>query len=211
MANNILDSILDLIFPPRCEVCGKSGPSALCPECFSGIKFLKPQYGIHCAALYDGAVRTALHRFKFQKRKNLAEPLGILLVNYLGQAAALKMKELDSIVPVPLHRRRQRQRGFNQIELLARVIARYYELPVVASLERVKDTRPQFGLQKEARLLNLRGAFRVSRPQDVHDKRLLLLDDVYTTGATVAECAKALSGAGARRIEVLTLSRAVVD
>lgn len=209
MKNNILNSILDLIFPPHCEVCRKSGPAALCPECFSSIKFMKPQFGIHSAALYDGTVRTALHRFKFQKRKNLAEPLGILLVNYLGQTTSLNIKELDSIVPVPLHKKRRRERGFNQIELLARVIGRYYELPVVASLERIKNTRPQFDLPREERLTNLKGAFRVSQPKEVYNKRLLLLDDIYTTGATVAECAKTLSIAGARRIEVLTLARAV--
>ena len=209
--NNVLNAILDLVFPPRCEVCRKSGEAALCPECFSAIKFMKPQYGIHSAAVYDGAIRTALHRFKFQKRKRLAEPLGILLVNYLGQAATLGMKELDSIVPVPLHRKRLRQRGFNQVELLARMIGRYYEVPVVAALERTRDTKPHFDLPKDKRLVNIKGAFRVCRPQDVYNKRLLLLDDIYTTGATVAECAKTLSTAGARRIEVLTLSRAVVD
>jgi ComF family protein len=172
---------------------------------------MKPQYGIHSAAVYDGAVRTALHRFKFQKRKRLAEPLGVLLVNYLGQAASLKMKELDSIIPVPLHRKRLRQRGFNQVELLARMIGRYYEVPVVESLERLKNTKPQFDLPKAERLANIKGAFRVSRPKEVYNKRVLLLDDIYTTGATIAECAKTLSTAGARRIEVLTLSRAVVD
>jgi ComF family protein len=171
---------------------------------------MKPQFGIHSAAVYEGVVRTALHRFKFSKRKKLAEPLGILLVNYLGQTTTLKMKELDSIVPVPLHRKRLRERGFNQMDLLAGVISRYYEVPVVASLERTRHTKPQFDLPKEARLENIKGAFRVSRPKDVYNKRILLLDDVYTTGATVAECAKALSTAGARRIEVLTLSRAVV-
>jgi competence protein ComFC len=206
---NFFDSLLDLVFPPHCEVCRKSGPAALCPECFSGIKFLKPQFGIHSASVYEGVVRTALQRFKFHKRKKLAEPLGILLVNYLGQTTTLKMKELDSIVPVPLHRNRLRQRGFNQVELLARMIGRYYEVPVVASLERTRNTKPHFDLPKEARLTNITGAFRVSRPPDVYNKRLLLLDDIYTTGATVAECAKTLSSAGARRIEVLTLARAV--
>ncbi|MBN3032678.1 MAG: ComF family protein [Candidatus Saganbacteria bacterium] len=206
--HKLFNSLLDLIFPPRCEACGKSGPEALCPECFAGVRFMKPQYGIHCAAAYDGAVRTALHRFKFQKRKRLAEPLGILLVNYLGQAPALKMKEFDSIVPVPLHRKRLRQRGFNQIDLLASVIGRYYELPVVPSLERVKNTRPQFDLPKHERFENIKGAFRVCRSKEVYDKRLLLLDDIYTTGATAAECVRALTIAGARRVEVLTLARA---
>ncbi len=209
MGQAILNSLLDLVFPPKCEVCKKSGTAALCPECFTSIRFMKPEYGIHSAALYDGALRTAIHRFKFDKRKKLAEPLGILLVQYLGQAPTLKMKELDSIVPVPLHRRRQRSRGFNQIDLLARIISRYYELPVIGSLERVRDTKPHFELPREERFTNIKGAFKVARPQEVKDKRILLLDDIYTTGATITECAKALTKAGARRIEVLTLARAV--
>jgi ComF family protein len=208
---NFLDQILNLVFPPRCEVCRKSGEEALCPECFSNIKFMKPQFGIHCVSSYDGVLRTALHRFKFQKRKKLAEPLGVLMVNYLGQAQTLKLKEIDGIIPVPLHPRRRRERGYNQTELLAGVVGRYYEVPVLPSLERVKNTQPQFELKREARQTNIKGAFRVSEPKSVNDKRVLLLDDIYTTGSTISECVRVLNSAGARRIEVLTLSRAVVD
>ena len=208
MKNNIFNSLLDLVFPPRCEVCKKSGPEALCAECFSGVKFLRPQFGIHSAAAYDGTLKSAIHRFKFQNRKKLAEPLGVLMVNYLGRDRSLPLRELDGIIPVPLHPRRLRGRGFNQAELLARVVGRYFDLPVISALARVKHTKPQFDLPREARRLNLIGAFRVNQPKEIVNKRVLLLDDIYTTGATVTECVRALSAAGARRIEVLTLSRA---
>lgn len=206
-----LHSLLDLVFPSACEVCRRRSEEILCPGCFSQIKFMKPQLGVYCASAYDGVLRTALHRFKFQKRKKLAEPLGILLVKYLSHTPELKVEEMDCIVPIPLHPRRQRERGYNQAELLARVISRYYEVPVVSALERIKNTHAQFDLPREARLENVKGAFKVSEPKAVYNKRILILDDIYTTGSTMGECAKTLKTAGARRVEILTLSRAIED
>lgn len=202
-------ALLDLVFPPRCEVCSRGSAESLCSECFSQIKFMKPQLGIYSVSAYDGVVRTALHRFKFQKKRGLAEPLGILLVKYLSHAPDLKLEEVDCIIPVPLHRKRQRQRGFNQAELLARVVSRYYEVPVISAIERVKNTHAQFDLPREKRSENVKGAFKVSQPKAVYNKRILLLDDIYTTGSTIGECARVLKTAGARRVEVLTLSRAI--
>ncbi len=205
----LFDSILNLVFPPRCEVCRKGSEGALCSECFEQIKFMKPHLGIHSVSVYEGILRTAIHRFKFKKRRTLAEPLGILLVKYLGRTPTLEIKEIDVIIPVPLHIKRERQRGFNQAELLARVISRYHERPVVSALERTKNTKAQFDLPREERFKNIIGAFKVSHIKSVYNKRVLLLDDIYTTGATIAECSKALRIAGARRVEVITLSRAV--
>jgi ComF family protein len=204
-----LKSLLDLFFPPRCEVCKKPGEEALCPICFDQIRFMKPQLGIYSAAAYEGVIKTSLHRFKFQRRKNLAEPLGILLVRYLSQALDFKMKEIEGIVPVPLHPRRLRERGFNQVELIARVIGRYFERPVIAALERIKNTHPQFDLPPERRRENIKGAFRVADCRPVYNRKLLLLDDIYTTGSTAAECCKILKIAGAKQVEILTLARAV--
>ena len=183
----------------------------LCSECFAQIEFMKPHLGIHCVSVYEGILRTAIHRLKFKKRRTLAEPLGILLVKYLGRDPTLEVKALDIIIPVPLHRKRERERGFNQAKLLANVISRYYEIPVISALERTKDTKAQFDLPRKERFKNVTGAFRVSNIKAVYNKRVLLLDDIYTTGSTIRECSKALRIAGARRIETLTLSRAVED
>jgi ComF family protein len=172
---------------------------------------MKPHLGIHSVSVYEGALRSAIHRFKFKKRKRLAEPLGILLVKYLSSSPSVEMKEMDVIVPVPLHRKRLRERGFNQSELLARVIGRYYEIPIASALERIINTRAQFDLPRAERFKNISGAFKVREIKSVYNKRILLLDDIYTTGSTIAECSKSLKTAGARRIEVLTLSRAVED
>ena len=208
---SLFDHLLNLVFPPRCEVCRRGCAEALCAECFSQIRFTRPHMGIHTVSIYEGTVRAAIHRFKFKKRRRLAEPLGVLLVRYLGSNPLLSMGEIEVIVPVPLHRKRLRQRGFNQAELLAAVVSRYFEVPVVPVLERVRDTRAQFGLARMARFRNVAGAFRVSDVEAVSGRRVMLLDDIYTTGSTIAECSRALHKAGARRVEVLTLSRAPDD
>ena len=205
----MLRPLLDLIFPPKCEVCRRSGPEPLCAACFAQIRFMKPQLGVHAATVYDGVVRDALHRLKFQRRKKLAEALGVVLIKYLAQVESLRLPEVDWLVPVPLHPRRARERGFNQAELLARVIGRYYELPVRNALVRTRNTHAQFDLPRAARSVNVAGAFKAIDPTTLNGRRVLLLDDIFTTGATVAECARTLLAAGAKRVEVLALSRAV--
>jgi competence protein ComFC len=205
----IFNNILSLIFPPRCEVCKKENKESMCPECFSRIKFMKSYLGIHSVSVYEGTLRTAIHRFKFKGRKKLAQPLGILLVNYLGNGQTVKMEEIDVIVPVPLHKNRLRQRGFNQVELLGESVSKYYEIPIICALERIRYTDSQFGLPREQRFKNVRGAFKITESKSIYNKRILLLDDIYTTGATIAECTTVLKRGGAKRVEILTLSRAL--
>ena len=113
------------------------------------------------------------------------------------------------IVPVPLHPKRLKQRGFNQVKLIAQVLKRYFGTPVHDAIERTKDTKAQFDLPRGERFKNVYGAFKVSDHSMVRDKRVLLMDDIYTTGATIFECSKALKQAGAQRVEILTLSRAL--
>ena len=209
--NVIFNSILDLIFPPRCEVCRDSSPEALCASCFQQIKFMKPHLGIHSASVYEGTLRTALHRLKFDRRRKLAEPLGILMVQYLSQSPSFDLKAVDAVIPVPLHAARLRRRGFNQAELLGEVVGRYFGWPLLPALDRERDTHAQFDLPRAERLQNVRDAFSVNDPAAVEGKRLVLLDDIYTTGATIGECVRQLRAAGAKRVEVVTLSRAVED
>jgi competence protein ComFC len=203
-----IDNFLNLIFPPRCEVCRSGSEKALCPDCFSEVKFMKPHLGIHSLSVYDGVLREAIHRMKFKNRKRLAEALGVMLVKYTSKTPSLEMKELDMIIPVPLHKKRHKERGFNQVVLLANVMSKYYDIPVVEALERIRETKAQFDLHRGERFKNVYKAFAVTDPHHVKDKRILLMDDIYTTGATIIECSKALKGAGAKRVEILTLSRA---
>jgi len=170
-----------------------------CALCRGGLRGFDAAY---CFGAYEGALRELIHLYKYGRIKPLAHALGSLL------ARALPLDEpFDAVVPVPLHWKRQWQRGFNQSELLARLVARRGGVPVRQALRRVKPTRVQAGLSNSARRDNVASAFRVRRGERLAGLRLLLVDDVLTTGSTAAACARTLKRAGARRVAVLTIAR----
>jgi ComF family protein len=151
-------------------------------------------------AAYDGVTRKLIHLYKYARIRTLARPLADLL------RRGLPLDEhFDTIVPVPLHWLRQWKRGFNQSELLARALSRRSGIPVLNALKRSRSTKAQAGLSNHARRQNVAKAFR-ARP--VEGRRILLIDDVMTTGATATACAQALKRAGAARVAVLTVARA---
>jgi ComF family protein len=156
--------------------------------------------------VYGGAVATAVTRFKYERRAELARPLAHLLMR---ATRAIAHDAPDVVVPVPLHPSRLAERGFNQSSLIARPIAaqlgaRFSPL----ALARTRDTPRQAELDRAARAHNVDGAFRVRRERDVRDRRVLLVDDVVTTGATLAACTRALHEAGARDVRVAVVARA---
>ena len=162
-------------------------------------------------ALYAGSLRTALHRLKFDGRRALGPPLGEFLADFVRTTAALGRPEI--VVPVPLHPSRERGRGFNHAALLAAPVAEALGVPLDAALlERVIDTAPQQTLTEPQRWGNVRGAFRirVSATGVVRGRVVLLVDDVMTSGATSAECARTLLAAGATEVRVATVARAVL-
>ena len=151
---------------------------------------------------YEGTLRELIHLFKYSRIQTLARPLGNLLAKALPRE-----QNFDVIVPMPLHWRKRWQRGFNQAELLAREISRRTHIPVRRLLRRVRNTSAQAGLTNAKRRLNVSGAFR-AKDRSLEGKRVLLVDDVLTTGATGAACARALKNAGARQVTLLTVARA---
>jgi ComF family protein len=156
--------------------------------------------------IYDGALRVAIHRVKFDGETALARSLGRWLARSLPGEAA----EADLVAPVPLHPRRVRERGFNQSEFLSAAVAAATVLPHRPRLlVKTTPTRAQTGLGRRERRRNLRGTFSMGSGAAVMGKRILLVDDIYTTGCTVEECARVLRRAGARAIRVLTLARTV--
>ena len=158
------------------------------------------------AAHYGDHAREALHAFKFGGRRALAAPLGDLLAE-LGPA--LPLEAMDVIVPVPLHPRRERERGFNQSWLLARRVAAAWRVTARADvLTRRVATAPQTALGADARRINVGGAFRVRRPELVAGRHVVLVDDIMTTGATAGACARTLRDAGAAIVGVVTVARA---
>jgi ComF family protein len=159
-------------------------------------------------------LRTAIHRLKYDGKKSLAQPLGEWMLEFVDTQPevreALALAELDFIVPVPLHIRRHRQRGFNQSELLADVLGVRWGVPVrPEALVRVRATTPQVQLSGEERQRNVRGAFASAPDLDAPGATVLLVDDLYTTGATICECAQALRQKQIGRVFVLTLARAM--
>jgi len=209
---------LERIVSPCCRLCG--APFGAFPgddvsvrgttlggSLCGGCRVARPPWAYARAATHYGDhARDALHTFKFGGRRALALPLGDLLAE-LGPA--LPLAAVDVVVPVPLHPRRERERGFNQSWLLARRLAIVWGLTARADvLARRVATAAQTDLGAAARRLNVRDAFTVRRPELVAGRHVLLVDDVLTTGATAAACAVALRSGGAATVGVVTVARA---
>jgi competence protein ComFC len=194
------------IMPPpehHCPVC--SHPMAglmLCPNCDGRHWHLET---IVTACRYEGGVREMIQRFKYGRDIAMARSLGILLLRALSDVR-LSGRSFDAVVPVPLHPQRERERGFNQADLLARVLARSMGLPKHDLLKRIRPTAQQAGFDRSHRMENLRGAFVLRRPLPP-DATLLLVDDVSTTGSTLDACAAVLKEAGAAEIAAVVVAR----
>jgi ComF family protein len=199
---------------PFCTVCGRpqvvavgtgGGPNFPCGPCGQRGK-PEPVRRTFAAALYGDAVGEAIKLFKFQGKRRLAEPLVEMMVEFSERE--LDVGVYTAIVPVPLYRVRERERGFNQAELLARGIAEAFPNAQAAGLlERIRPTRVQSRLTSAAeRLRNVRGAFAAS--EETRGHRVLLIDDVVTTGGTVTECARVLRKAGAESVDVFAAALA---
>ena len=219
--------LLDLLFPSRCVNCHRVG-DPLCSRCLSTIRLISPPFCSQCGralafrgekcsqcrtfplhlthnravAYHEGALREAIHAFKYCNRRDLAAPLAALLQQHF---ASSNMK-VDLITSVPLHSQRQQERGYNQAELLARGLALRVDLPYVGGLQRNRATKDQIGLDIAARHENMRDAFSADS-KAFRGYRVLIVDDVSTTGATMDACAVALESQGARLIYGLTVAR----
>ena len=235
---SLLSNLIDIVYPPRCPIClgfiWDTHPfckicfldfhmiySPLCPIC--GRPFLsqagedhpcedclrrKPFYKAAAAPyLYEGALMTAIHQYKYGPKSFLASSLGPLLAHFAESWVKSSCRLLA--MPVPLHLKRLRERGFNQSLLLARHVAgRLHSELDFLSLRRVRYTLPQTGLGKDERRKNVRGAFQLKDPEIVKGKTVLLVDDVATTGNTLNECARVLKKAGCDKVFCLVLARA---
>ena len=157
-------------------------------------------------AEYEGVTRDLIHKFKYGGQAYLALSLGQLMSELVETEESLLRCEY--VVPVPLHSRKRRERGFNQSELLAENLAKRFRMHICKDgLARTVYNQPQVNLDRQGRLKNVRGTFRVRRPDVFRAKRVLLIDDVFTTGSTVNECSKVLIQAGAKEVSVLTAAR----
>lgn len=193
----------EIYFCPKCGTRLK-GPSKASCSCQVEYSFTTVQVGVE----FNGAVQRLIHALKYEGKRSLAKRLGLLLADRVSKDGTLKGIEL--LIPVPLHPSRMRERGYNQSELIAEAVGQRLGLPVVKDvLIRRRRTKTQTKLDTWQRRENVKGAFSVKKPELVLDKRVALVDDVLTTGATLDACAQTLLSAGAREVQALVVARAV--
>ena len=215
------EKLLDLLFPPKCPYCQRilDDPRApVCPACQAKLPWLEGRAGerrINFAdgcwspLAYDETVRQAIHRYKFHRIRALGNPFAALMAQCLSDRLP---EGADLICWAPLSKKRFRDRSFNQAELLGREVGRLLSIPAGPALEKIRDTTPQSDLDDASeREANASGAYALLPGTNLSGKRVVLVDDVVTSGSTLGECAALLRQAGAARVYCLTLARARGD
>lgn len=227
-------SILDFVLPPYCSLCSNplgEGEKTVCQACWSRVEAIKGPFCTKCGNPLEGGTEGCLncqgkefsftgvraltsfgelpqrviHLLKYRRKKSIGERLGRMLADVVGDDP--RLIRADLIVPVPLHRSRERERGYNQSELIARSLGDALKKPVYEDiLVRRRRTRSQATLSAVERRRNVSGAFLVERPEQVEGRRIALVDDVVTTGATADACSEALLDAGAEDIFVVVVA-----
>ncbi len=231
------DAAVGLFYPPHCAGCGADTAAGVhvCAACAAKVRRIEAPFCQICSEPFDGAidgaftcsncagrklhfacavapflsrglVREFIHRFKYDRDFFLRHPLADWAAEGLRDDR-LTRQPFDALVPVPLHPARRREREFNQADALAGLLAIPARVPVLRALERIRYTTTQTRLDRQERMENLRGAFRVRHRIPVQTRHLLLVDDVFTTGSTVDECARVLLQAGAASVRALTVAR----
>jgi competence protein ComFC len=234
LSKKIKDGFFSLFFPEPCAGCGRHikdfAHECLCPECFETIKKprgelcgiclkpIKPGAGGECiecreykkhfeliaaGGVYEGALKELVHRMKFYGRKNGAKTAAEIM---MGAAGDDFFAWPDAITCVPLSRGSLAERGYNQSEAVARILSKKYGMPFVKMIKKIKETEPQNKLERKDRINNLKGAFKASGCKGLN---VLVVDDVYTTGATMNESAKALLTAEASAVRGIVAARSV--
>ena len=195
---------------PVCVRCGKPFLTEATRDHVCGNCLTQEPYFNRVRALgrYEGALETIIHNLKYKQKFSMVNLLNVLLEHKHNHAIAFP--SYDLLIPVPLHRSRLRQRGFNQTVIVGNILKKKYRLPLHTNiLQRIAPTRSQVTLPVKARKANMQNAFRVKKPRSVEGKTILLLDDVYTTGATMNECARVLKKSGASQVDGFVIARAV--
>lgn len=235
---DLFNGLVSLLYPPACTICSTSVGAGeyLCSACETKVTRIVPPFCAKCSEPFDGAITTVFacancahrtlyfeaavssHRargivrhvildFKYGKQFHLRHLVARWLLAALDDER-LRDRRFDAIVPVPLHPARERERGFNQAALLADWLSERLSIPCAPVLQRIHYTTTQTAFDRAERMRNLHGAFRLRKNANVRDSRVLLIDDVLTTGSTLSECARVLRQAGARSVYAATAARA---
>lgn len=227
----LLKKCLGILYPQTCCFCGKVSGTEICPQCFKKIEYVKEPVCKKCGKpilneekeicddceryehffeqgksiwIHKGVVRRSLYQFKYHNRRIYGKTYGKELFRLYGQ----KIKDwgIDVIIPVPLHKKRRRKRGYNQSEIIAHILGKLAHIPVdTKSVRRVRHTKPQKELNHKERRQNVKHAFAVNKQWKV-PQNVLIVDDIYTTGNTVDEIAKLIKEKGVQKVFFLTIS-----
>ena len=194
---------IQFLEPPWCDICGTPNVNGLCDEC----AISPPRYGkLRSIAFYQTTLQQAIHLFKFEEKKVFAQHLIQLINAHIPMDCTIG--EYDFILPIPIHKKRLRKRGFNQATLLAKGVAQMEGVPLLTgTLVRHRHTAAQSSLGMDARQQNIIGAFEIRNSDVIYNRRILIIDDVFTTGATIREAVNELWKAHPAEIDVLTLAR----
>lgn len=231
---SLFKAFLDIVLPPVCYVCGKpcSGKYGLCEMCLEKIRRITPPAcakcgrKLHsdvsicgdcsvknsyiekgwCACYYEGSIKECIHLFKYNGYLGLVDIFRDITLDSVKRN--VEVKDADIIVPVPIYSTKKRERAYNHAEVIARAISKNISIPVDSrNLKKIRWTKSQSELDRQKRLENVKGSFIVVDKNAFLDKNVILVDDVYTTGATINECAKTLKNAGVNKVYFLALAR----
>lgn len=198
------EKLLDLFFPPKCAFCERVGVHGMCGKCEKALPrmetALREGAGFGSCAVplkYEGVVREALLRFKFHGARSAAEGLGMLLARCAAEELG---GAFDVVTWAPVSDKRFRKRGYDQSELLAREAAKQWDTEPVRLLRKHRDTPPQSGLGADERRGNVIGVYEAANVEAIKNARILLIDDIVTTGSTLSECVRVLKDAGAQSV-----------
>lgn len=226
-----IKNLLRILYPARCPICDKVGSNSVCGRCIGKIEYVKEPVCKKCGKpisdereelcndckyhshnymqgkalwVYKGPVKKSIHRLKYQNRREYAAVYAKELVNQYGDW--IRRNKVQAIVPIPLHKKRRKERGYNQAELIAREIGQEMNLPVYHKmLIRCVNTRAQKELNDKERKNNLKKAFKIGK-NDVQLRKILLVDDIYTTGSTIDAAAQTLQEAGISDVYFVSVS-----
>lgn len=207
---NFFDYALEIIFPPKCGICGKIGEGYICNNCYNMFVINKIYKNYNRERFhmlkYEGIIRDKLIEYKFNDKPHLYRMFYEILIK--DKNACDFFKGYDIIIPVPIHKKRKSLRGYNQSELIAKKLSDEFKMPMyIDVLKKQINTIPQSSLGKKARKSNAQNVYKVDNMQKIKNKNVVILDDIYTTGATANECIKVLKDAGAYRVGIITIAK----
>lgn len=214
---HFINCIINIFYPNACGICGNISKYDICPKCINKLNAIK-QCKKHIYLTksftdamyifkYEDIVRTCFIKYKFGEQNYRYKAFANFMIK--DKKIYGFLKKYDIIIPVPISKKRMKERGYNQSELIIKKCAKLDENIKICTnmLYKIKNTKPQSSLNKEQRKINLKGAYKVHHSEIINNKKILLFDDIYTTGSTLEECAKVLKQAGAYEVSVLTFAK----